>query len=141
MNSWRAHIGKISPSRGDNYTYEFYKFAPENIMLTQVATTVKKLTADNFSRAFDAYEQSALTLAEEGAQTLIFGGGPVFISQPPGTEEAFQARIQNATSLPVVIEYRAAVEACRAMGIERLGIISPYLPALNAQIKTYFEEQ
>lgn len=141
MANWRARIGKISPSRGDTYMYEFYQIAPKNILLTQMATTVKKLTPDNFSRAFDAYEEAALTLAEEGAQTLIFGGGPVFVNQPPGTEEAFRVRIKKATSLPVTTEFSSTADACHALGIKRLGIISPYREGLNALIKTYFEGQ
>jgi len=141
MGSWRARIGKISPSRGDTYMYEFYQIVPKNILLTQLATTVKKLTPDNFARAFDAYEEAALTLAEEGAQTLIFGGGPVFVNQPPGTEEAFRARISKATSLPVTTEFSSTADACHALGIKRLGIISPYREGLNALIKAYFEGQ
>ena len=54
MRSWRARIGKVSPSRGDNYIYEFYKIVPDNILLTTIATTVRQLTPDNFMRAYDA---------------------------------------------------------------------------------------
>jgi maleate cis-trans isomerase len=120
--------------------YEFYQMVPDNILLTQMATTVKQLTPDNFSRAFDAYEQAAMTLAEEGAQALIFGGGPVFVNQPAGTEETFRARISKATSRPVTTEFASTVEAAKALGVKRLGIISPYRTVLNGLIKAYFEE-
>jgi maleate isomerase len=139
MSSWRARIGKISPSRGDTYMYEFYQIVPKNILLTQIATKVKKLTPDNFSQAFDAYEEAALTLAEEGAQTLIFGGGPVFVSQGPGSEELLRARIEKATSLSMTTEFSSTSDACHALGIKRLGIISPYREGLNGLIKAYFE--
>ena len=139
--SWRARIGKVSPSRGDNYIYEFYKIVPDNILLTTIATTVKQLTPDNFSRAFDAYEQAALTLAEEGVETLILGGGPVFVSQGPGSEDALCARIQKATSLAVTTEFSSAADACHALGIKRLGIISPYREGLNELIKSYYEKK
>ncbi|MFC1815258.1 hypothetical protein ACFL0M_04795, partial [Thermodesulfobacteriota bacterium] len=141
MGIWRAHIGKVSPSRGDSYTYEFYKIVPDKILLTNVATGVKKLTADNFSQAFDAYFDAAVTLAEEGAQFLIVGGGPVLVSQGPGTEDTLRARIQKATSLPMTTEYSAPADACRILGIRRLGIISPYREGLNALVKAYFEEK
>ena len=139
--SWRARIGKVSPSRGDNYIYEFYKIVPENILLTTIATTVKKLTPDNFSPAYDAYEQAALTLAEEGVGTLLLGGGPVFVSQGPGSEEALCARIQKATALSVTTEFSSAADACHSLGIRRLGIISPYREALNELIKSYYEKK
>jgi len=135
---WRARIGKVSPSRGDTYIYEFYKIVPRDILLTQVATTVKRLTPDNFARAFAAYEEAALTLVEEGVQSLIFGGGPVFVNQPAGTEEAFIRRIQQITSLPVTTEFSATAQACHFLGIRRLGIISPYREGLNGLIRDYF---
>ena len=141
MNSWRARIGKVSPSRGDNYIYEFYKIAPDNILLTTIATTVKQLTPDNFARAFDAYEQAAITLAEEGVETLILGGGPVFVSQGLESEEALCARISQATSLKVKTEFASAADACHSLGIKRLGIISPYREGLNELIKSYYEKQ
>ncbi len=141
MGSWRARIGKISPSRGDTYLYEFYQIAPKNILLTQIATTVKRLTPDNFSRAFKAYEEAALTLAEEGAQTLIIGGGPVFVSQGPGSEEALCSQIQKATSLSVTTEFSSAADASRTLGIKRLAIISPYREELNGLIQSYFQEK
>jgi maleate isomerase len=141
MGSWRARIGKVSPSRGDTYIYEFYQIVPENILLTQVATKVKALTKENFERAFSAYEEAALTLVEEGAETLIFGGGPVFVSQGSGSEETLRSRLRKATSLPVTMEFSSASDACHALGIKRLGIISPYREALNGLIQSYFKEK
>ncbi len=141
VNSWRARVGKVSPSRGDTYVYEFYRMALPNILLTQVATTVKKLLPEDFSRAFEAYEKAALTLAEEGAETLILGGGPVFVSQGKGSDEALCSQIRKATSLSVTTEFLAASKACEFLGIRRLAIISPYREALNALIQLYFQEK
>jgi maleate cis-trans isomerase len=141
MDSWRARIGKVSPSRGDNYVYEFYKMIPDNILLTQMATAVKSLTKDDFSKAYDAYEEAALTLMREGVEILIFGGGPVFVSQGAGSEEALCARLRQATSLQVVTEISAAAAACKALGIRKLALISPYLPPLNGLMAAYFIEK
>jgi len=141
MSSWRARIGKVSPSRGDNYIYEFYKIVPDNILLTTIATTVRQLTPDNFMRAYDAYEQAALTLAEEGVETLILGGGPVFVSQGPGSEETLCSRIHTTTTLAVTTEFASAADACHSLGVKRLGIISPYREGLNSLIKSYYEQR
>jgi maleate cis-trans isomerase len=141
MSSWRARIGKVSPSRGDTYIYEFYQIVPKNILLTVIATTVKKLEPGNFLRAFKAYEEAALTLAKEGAQTLIFGGGPVFVSQERGSEEALCSRLEKATSLSVITEFSSASDASRALGIKRLGIISPFREELNGLTQSYFQEK
>jgi hypothetical protein len=43
MNTWRARIGKVSPSRGDTYVYEFYRIVPKDILLTQVVATTGEL--------------------------------------------------------------------------------------------------
>ncbi len=139
MGTWRARIGKVSPSRGDTYVYEFYRMVPENILLSVIAATVKKLTPEDFSRAFEVYEKAAITLAEEGAEVLILGGGPVFLSQGEGSEEALCSRIEKATSLPVITEFPSAADACRTMGIKRLAILSPYREGLNGQIQSRFQ--
>ena len=141
MGTWRVRIGKVSPSRGDNYVYEFYKMIPDNILLTQIATAVKSLTKDNFSRAYDAYEEAALTLVEEGVEILIIGGGPVFVSQGAGSEAALCSRIGKATSLPVITEISAAAAAGKALGIKKLALISPYRQELNGLLAAYFLEK
>ena len=141
MSSWRARIGKISPSRGDNYIYEFYQMVPKNILLTTIATTVKQLTPDDFSRAFNAYETAALTLVEEGAEILIFGGGPVFVSQGIEAENAFCSRIKKATSLPVITEFSSISDACHSLKIKSLAVISPYQEELNILIQNYFKQE
>jgi len=141
MNAWRARIGKVSPSRGDNYVYEFYEMIPKNILLTQVATTVRSLTKDDFARAYDAYEEAALTLVQEGVEVLIIGGGPVFVSQGAGSEKTLRARLKQATSLTVITEISAAAAAAEALGIRKLALISPYLPPLNGLLAAYFQER
>ena len=138
MGTWRARIGKVSPSRGDNYIYEFYKMIPDNMLLTQIATSVKALTKDNFSRAYDAYAEAALTLAQEGVEIIIIGGGPVFASQGAGSEEALRSRIIRETSLEVIIEISAAAAAIRELGIKKLALISPFLPTVNGTLASYF---
>ena len=141
MSTWRARIGKVSPSRGDNYVYEFYEIIPKNILLTQVATAVKSLTKDDFAQAYARYEEAALTLVKEGVEILIFGGGPVFVSQGAGSEEALRSRLEKATSLPVITEISAAAAAAEALGIKKLALISPYLPPLNGLLAAYFREK
>ncbi len=141
MSAWRARIGKVSPSRGDNYVYEFYEIIPKNILLTQVATAVKSLTKDDFAQAYARYEEAALTLVQEGVEVLIFGGGPVFASQGAGSEEALRSRLEKATSLPVITEISAAAAAAEALGIRSLALISPYLPPLNGLLAAYIREK
>jgi len=141
MSSWNGRIGKVSPSRGDNYIYEFYRIVPENILLTTIATTVKQLKPEDFSKAFDAYEQAALTLAEERVEMVILGGGPVFVSQGAGREADLCARIKKATGLPVITEFASAADACTALNINRLAVISPYTEELNGLITAYFKEK
>jgi maleate isomerase len=141
MSTWRARIGKVSPSRGDNYVYEFYEIIPRNILLTQMATSVKSLTKDDFAQAYAKYEEAALTLVKEGVEILIFGGGPVFVSQGAGSEEALRSRLEKATALPVITEISAAAAAAEALGIRKLALISPYLPPLNGLLAAYFREK
>lgn len=141
MGNWRAHIGKVSPSRGDTYVYEFYSIVPKDILLTLTATSVKNLTPDNLSLAFSSYEESALTLVEEGVETLILAGGPIFFSQKAGSEEELCSRLQKASSIPVTTTYLSSVHACKALGIKRLGIISPFKETLNKFVRSYFEEK
>ena len=81
MYGWRARIGKISPSRSDTFTYEFYKIVPEGVVLVLSGFTIHKLVTDDIDKAAQRLETSAKDLAKVGVDFIIAGGGVNLFSQ------------------------------------------------------------
>ena len=95
MYGWRARIGKISPSRSDSFTYEFYKIAPEGIVLVLSGFTIFELVGNDIERAHQRIEESAKDLAKVGVDFIITGGTPIFTYKGKGSDQAVIERIKE----------------------------------------------
>src|SRR3990172_12924257 len=78
MYGWRARIGKVEPSRGDTYQYEFYQIAPKGVVLVVSIIGLFNLVKDELSAAYLKYKAAARDLAEVGVDVIALGGSPVF---------------------------------------------------------------
>ncbi len=76
MYGWRARIGKISPSRSDTFTYEFYKIVPEGIVLVLSGFTIFELVPGDLEKAYQRLEESAKDLAKVGVDFILAGAHP-----------------------------------------------------------------
>jgi len=126
MIGWRARIGSIQPSRGDCFTYEFYKLAPEGVVLVTTSTNIKELTESELERAFGEYEQAGKTLATEEVDFILVGGGPVIALKGEGADQEIAKRIQAATGIPTLHKFTAVVEVLRKLNVNKVAVVTPF---------------
>lgn len=139
MIGWRARIGSIQPSRGDTFTYEFYKMAPEGVVLVTTSTNIRELTDAEFERALGEYEQAGKILATEEVDFILVGGTPVIALRGSGADLAIAAQIQAATGIPSLHNFTAVVKSLQKLNIRKIAVATPYRDAVNERHKHFLE--
>ena len=139
MIGWRARIGSIQPSRGDTFTYKFYKMAPDGVVLVTTATNIKELTEAEFERALGEYEKAGKILATEEVDFMLVGGTPVIAMKGSGADLAIAKKIQDATGIPTMHNFTAVIESLRKLKIKKIAVATPYRDAVNERHKKFLE--
>jgi len=140
MYGWRARIGKISPSRSDTFTYEFYKIVPEGVVLVLSGFTIFNLVADDIEKAAGRIEASALDLARVGVDFIIAGGGVnLFSQQGPGSDREAIKSIEALTKTPATTSITADMEAFTHLALKKLAVATPFKEERNRPLKKFLE--
>ena len=140
MYGWRARIGKISPSRSDTFTYEFYKIVPEGVVLVLSGFTIFNLVADDIEKATQRLEASAQDLAKVGVDFIIAGGGVNLFSQKgKGSDQQAIQEIEDLTGIPATTSITADIEAFKKLSIQKLAIATPFKEDRNQPLKKFLE--
>ncbi len=140
MYGWRARIGKISPSRSDSFTYEFYKIAPEGIVLVLSGFTIFELVGNDIERAHQRIEESAKDLAKVGVDFIITGGTPIFTYKGKGSDQAVIERIKELTGIPSTTTITAEMSALEKLAMKRIVIASPFEEERYNLLKDFLEQ-
>ncbi len=140
MIGWRARVGTIQPSRGDTFAYEFYKMAPEGVVLVMAVTNIKELTNAEFERAIKEYEQAGKILATEEVDFILIGGTPVIALKGTGTDLEIAQQIRAATGIAAIHNFTAVLEAFRKLNIKKIAVATPYRDPVNARHKQFLED-
>ncbi|MFC1815661.1 aspartate/glutamate racemase family protein [Thermodesulfobacteriota bacterium] len=139
MIGWRARIGAIQPSRGDTFAYEFYKIAPDGVVLVMTVTNVRELTESELARAMGEYEQAGMILATEEVDFITIAGTPVVALKGKGSDIEIAKRIQEVTGIPAMHNLTATVEALRELKVKKVAVVTPYRDEVNAREKQILE--
>ncbi len=141
MYGWRARIGKVSPSRGDTFMYEFYQMVPKGVVLVTHIVGLSNLTKDEFSAAYLKYKDGARDLAKVGVDVLVLGGAPLFQLQGVGSDAAMMAEVEKETGVPTIAGVAADVAAMRFLKMKKLAIVSPYVDEVNERNAAWYREE
>ncbi len=140
MYGWRARIGKISPSRSDTFTYEFYKIVPEGVVLVLTGFGIYNLVSEELDDSYLRLENSAKDLAKVGVDFIIAGGGPpVFARKEGGKDQDAIRRIEELTKIPTTTSLTADIEALRKLSVKKVVVATPYVEERNQILKEYLE--
>jgi maleate cis-trans isomerase len=139
MYGSRGRVGIVNPSRGDVLIYEYYKAAPDGVLIVPAALNVRQLTAEQLDRVLDGYQAAVEDLEYEEVDVIVLGGSPPVTMKGYGFEEQMLARARAATRAPVVAMIQTEVEALRAVGAQRIAVAAPYTSKLTGRFAAYFE--
>ncbi len=136
-------VGLMVPANNTTMEIELAAWLPVGSSIT----TVKIPRGQGLltKETLPAYRDSAIALARQhfadGKHDLIAYGCTAagFISGPAGDAE-LQAKLTEATSLPVVTTARAMVSALQHDGAKRIAVVTPYHDMVNQQLAAFLAD-
>lgn len=140
MYGWRARIGKVTPSRGDSFMYEFYQLVPKGVVLVSHIVGLSHLTKKEFTAAYLKYLDGARELAQVGVDVITLGGAPLFQLQGFGSEAAMIQEVEKETGIPTITSVTAVMEAMHFLKMKKLAIVTPYVDEVNQRNASWYRQ-
>jgi maleate isomerase len=140
---WRARIGLIYMASSIVMEPEFYAMAPEGVSIHTTRIRLPSVTVAGLSdmMASDEVERCTADLATAPLHVILFGGTSATFVKGLGWDETVRARMaKTAGRIPVTTTSTAVLKALRALGVQRLSLVTPYIEEVNARGRAFLEE-
>ncbi len=134
---WRGRFGYVNPSIWDTTAYEFQRTLPEGVMITVYSLGVQHLTEEHFERARNRLVEAVEALIAEETQAVCIGGVLPMLREDNKTPLMIDD-LRQRSGIPIQQTSRIVENALRQLGVDKIGIVTPYRDATNAQVKTFF---
>ena len=134
---WRGRFGYVNPSIWDTTAYEFQKTLPEGVMITVYSLGVQRLTEEHFERARSRLVEAVEALIAEETQAVCIGGVLPMLREDNKTPAAIDD-LRRRTGIPIQQTSHIVESAFRKLGVNKIGIVTPYRDVTNDQVKTFF---
>lgn len=139
MYGWRGKFGFVTPSISDTVLMEFYRMLPEGVLVTTVDLKIQNLVDEEFGEAMDKIDEAVKILDYEEVEAIIVGGTPPITKMGFDAESKIIDGVQSATGKPASTTPTAEVGAMKALGLKRIGFVSPYQEPLHRHLEAYLE--
>jgi len=144
---YRAKFGVLVPSTNTIVEPDFYAMAPPGVTLHtgRISITNPRMEDDAGMEALMVQIRASIGQAVRDVMTcepdyLVMGmSSETFWGGRKGTEE-FERNIERLSGLPIATGARACERALTVLGARRLGIVTPYQPVGDAQVRRFLEE-
>lgn len=145
---WRMKIGVIAPASNSVVQPEFDQMRPRGVtnQLTRVVIPDTPVGSDADLAVLTEKIRSDIEVSVDS----IMACTPAAIVMALGAETLWdgvysatdlQANLERRAGVPVILGWLACVTAIRKYGgVHRLGIITPYMPAGDAQVRRFFTD-
>ena len=137
MFGWRKRIGYISPTVIEMTGYSFYNYAPEGVGLVGVTCNIDAWARNEFDKALAVVLHRADYLASRNVDFIIHAGEPLVTSRGGKFDTELIGMIEARTGIPATTTVRAAMDGLDLLGIRKVGIASPYPPAMNETLASF----
>jgi maleate isomerase len=144
---YRGKWGVLVPSTNTVVEPDFYAMAPPGITLhtSRISIENPRMDDDAGFEALMVQIRSSIARAVADILTaepdyLVMGmSSETFWGGRKGNDE-FQQRVGELARVPVATGANACERAFAALGSRRLGVLTPYQPVGDAQVRRFFEE-
>lgn len=132
-------IGLLLPSSNTTMEPDFYGMAPGDVTIHSARMLLERVTLEELeAMSLEALRAGAL-LATAGVDVLIYGCTSGSLLKGVEWEERLVSRIEEETSIPCVSTAGAVVEGLMALGVDRLGVATPYTDDINDLERLFLE--
>jgi maleate cis-trans isomerase len=132
-------IGHLSPLPViDNSPYEFYRLAPERVMLVCLPVGLAEFSATDVERVFAPLEALTMQLIERGVDIIVQGGVPLPILIGQAALARVLERIERAGKVPATSTVLSVVEAARGLGLKKVAVANKWSVDMNRNLASFF---
>ncbi len=133
-------LGLIVPSSNTVMEVDFYRRLPPQLTLHTARMHLKETTVAGESAMLDVYLPQAVTdLATVHPEVVVFGCTSAGALRGTDYDARLCREIAERTGAEVVSVIAAVKEALRAAGAVKVGVVTPYIAALNDRIQSSLE--
>jgi len=144
---YRAKFGVLVPSTNTIVEPDFYAMAPPGVTLHTGRIFIQNPTMGDDAAFEQIMVQIRASIARAVADVmsaepdyLVMGmSSETFWGGKKGNEE-FQQRVQELAGIPIATGANACERAFAVLGSRRLGVVTPYQPVGDAQVRRFFSE-
>lgn len=133
-------IGHLSPLAVlDNNPYEFYKLAPDRVMLVSVSVGLNEFSQRDVERVFEPIEALTLQLVERQVDIVVQGGVPLPVLIGQEALGRVLDRIERVGKVPATSTVLCVVEAAKGLGLKNIAVANKWTEAMNANLADFFK--
>lgn len=135
----RAKLGLIVPPTNTVNEAEWWRMAPEGVTVhvTRMALHTDSATAAGEARLYADVERAVKDLAAAGVDVIAYGCTAGSMLMPLARITDFMSSVAG---VPCVATAPSLVHACRALGVTRVSLATPYHDALNEHERHFLAE-
>ena len=141
LPGWRRRIGLISPTVLEVISRDFYAVAPDGVDLVGVTCMMEGWSADQYTVTLQRMGQAAGYLGKRGVDFIVHVGTPLVVSQSMTFGAELIDSIAGHGRAPASTTIESALAAFAAMGLESVGLVSPFTAELNGQLAAYIRQR
>jgi arylmalonate decarboxylase len=125
-------IGYVSPdSLVGNGPYEFYRLAPDNVMMLYATVGVYELDASTVERAYEPIDDIMRELRARKVDLVVQGGVPLPLATGRAFHDRLLARMTEVAEAPATSTVECVVDALRGLGLRRVVVANKWSEPLN----------
>ncbi|TML99271.1 MAG: Asp/Glu racemase, partial [Actinobacteria bacterium] len=137
-----TRVGLIVPSSNTVAEVDFYRHLPETATLHTARMHLDEVTPDEEAVMLDEHLPGAITdLATLRPDVVVFGCTSAGALRGKASERELIAQIGERTGAQTISVAAAVRNAIAARRAQRVGVLTPYVDALNDKIQSSLEQE
>lgn len=132
-------IGLIVPSTNRTNEHEFARTLPSSVSLHAARIRGGPISTDLLSAMGEEAERAGGYLADARVDVIAFGCTTASLLEGVAYADRLEQRIAHTTSTPTVVTSKAVIAALNALGVENVGVATPYPDSIADRVKHYIE--
>ena len=140
MHGWRARIGLLYPSAGLAEP-EFQVMAPSGVSFHTTRMRMPKASVGQLKSLADNVAEEASLLADAHVNLIAFACTAGSMIGGTGYDQQIINRIRETTGIEATTTTTAVLEALRELKLEKISLITPYLPEINRMEIDFLKNQ
>jgi len=140
MNQPQRSVGVVLPSNNVILESELHRILPPGIAVHTSSLPVTGGSADALLEMSSAVDPSIESLVAADVSVLLYACLSTSLVRGLSWDSEFSADTQARTGLPCFTAAGATIQAVRAVGARRIGLVTPYPEEIDRLVPDYFAD-